>query len=61
MLGFVFSLLELLDDPFVECRDVVGFAAGDETLISNELLVRPLSAGVPELNFTERERFRTQL
>jgi hypothetical protein len=48
-LVFVLTLSELLDDLGAECRQVVGVAARDETLVDYDLLVYPIAASVADV------------
>src|SRR5918995_2473762 len=48
-LVLMLALGELLDDLGAERRHVVGVAARDETLVSNNLLVHPIAARVADV------------
>jgi hypothetical protein len=45
----VATLLELLDDFITEGGDVVGLAAGHQSLVDDDFLVNPLAARVADV------------
>ena len=51
MLGLVSPLCEFFNHFVGESRDVVGFAAGDETVVGDDLLISPLAASVADIGF----------
>ena len=46
----VASLRELLDHLFVERRNVVGLAAGNEAVINNHFLIDPISTRIAHVD-----------
>ena len=47
-------LRELLDELGAEGRQIVRFAAGDEAVVDDDLLVDPLAAGVADVGLQRR-------